>query len=99
MAAFGRDVAGLAGPDGGRRRGRTAHGGQCELRGHLRNDDLQRVPFGPPPGWELYESGVDTNGGAGPTYFAGTLNPSITGSGPPYPWIPAGPAPTAEHLP
>lgn len=42
---------------------------------------------------------MDTNGGAGPTYFAGTLNPSITGSGPPYPWIPAGPAPTAEHLP
>lgn len=37
--------------------------------------------FGPPPGWELYQFGVDTNGGVGPTFFVGTLNPSITGSG------------------
>jgi hypothetical protein len=47
--------------------------------------------FGPPPGWQLYDPGSITGGGAGPTYYVGTLNPSTTGPGPAFPWITAGP--------
>jgi hypothetical protein len=38
--------------------------------------EVNELTFGPLPGWDLYESSVDqTNGGAGPVYFIGTLGP------------------------
>ncbi len=47
--------------------------------------------FGPLAGWDLYDPSDITDGGDGPTYFIGTLDPTASGqpSGS-YPWFPDG---------
>lgn len=52
---------------------------------------VNEFTFGPLNGWGLYESSVgQTSGGDGPSYFVGTLTPTVTVSAPDLEFIPAG---------
>lgn len=46
--------------------------------------------FGPFPGWGLYDPGAITDGGDGPTFFIGTLTPTVVTSPPNYEFFPSG---------
>jgi hypothetical protein len=53
--------------------------------------------FGPLTGWDLYDPNVITNGGAGGTFFVGTLTPTVIDNAPDYEFFPDG-APEGQRV-
>lgn len=53
--------------------------------------------FGPLIGWDLYDPDVITNDGDGPTFFIGTLTPTVIDNAPDYEFFPDG-APEGQRV-